>query len=67
MDANGYHNQLLEVILDNSKDKRAVDKKYQWIVTKRGRLSMRQTNAGWKFRVKWKYGTVTWTSIKDLK
>ena len=37
VDAYGYHNQLLEGILDYSKDKRAVEKKYQWIVTKRDR------------------------------
>ena len=35
--ADGYHNQLLEVILDHSKDKQAMEKKDQWIVTKRVR------------------------------
>ena len=28
---------------------------------------MRQTTVGWKFRVNWKDGTVTWTSLEDLK
>ena len=36
VDDDGYHNQPLEEILNHSKDKRAVDKKDQWIVTKRG-------------------------------
>ena len=67
MDADGYYNQLLEGILDHSKDKRAVEKKNQWIVTKRGRRSMRQTNVEWKLRMKWKDGTVPWTSLKDIK
>ena len=65
--ADGYHNQLLQVILDHSKDKRAVEKKDQWIFTKRGRQSMRQTTVGWKFPMKWKEGTVTWTYLKDIK
>ena len=37
----GYHRQLLEGILEHSKDGRAVDKKDQWIVSKRGRHHMR--------------------------
>ena len=52
MDADGCHNQILEGILDHSKDKRAVEKKDKWIVTKRGRQSMRQTTVGWKLRMK---------------
>ena len=28
---------------------------------------MRQTTVGWKCIVRWKDGTVTWTSLKDLK
>ena len=44
-----------------------MDKKDQWIVIKIGRLSVRQTTVGWKFHVKWKDGTVTWTSLKYLK
>ena len=53
--------------MDHSKDERAVDKKDQWIVIKIGRLSVRQTTVGWKFHVKWKDGTVTWTSLKYFK
>ena len=53
--------------MDHSKDKLSVDKKDQLIVTNRVRRYMRQTTVGWKFRVKWKDGTVTWTSIKDIK
>ena len=67
MDADGYHKQPLEGLLDHSKDKQAAEKKYQWIVTKRGRQSMWKTTVGWKFRVNWKDGTVTWTSFKDTK
>ena len=67
VDSDVYHNQLLERVFDHSKDKQEVEKKDQWIVTKCGRRSMSQTTIGWKFRVKWKDGTVTLTSIKDIK
>ena len=67
VDKDGYHRQLLKGILEYSKDGIAVDKKDQWIVSNRGRRHMRQTTVGWKFKVKWKDGTVTWTSLKDSK
>ena len=66
-DSDGLHHQLLEGILDNFKDKRAIEKKDQYFVTNRGRRSMHQTTVGWKFNVKWRYGTTTWVSLKDLK
>ena len=67
VDADGYHRQSLEGILDHSSDNRAVEKKNKCIVSKRGIRSMRQTTFGWKFRVKWKDGTTTWISFKYLK
>ena len=67
VDADGYHRQSMEGILYHSSDNIAVDKKNKWIVSKCGRRSMRQTTFGWKFRVKWKDGTTTWISLKDLK
>ena len=53
--------------MEHSKDGRAVENRNQWVVSKQGRRHMRQTTVGWKFRVKWKDGTSTWTSLKDLK
>ena len=67
VDADGYHNQLLKGILDRSNDKLSLEKKDQWIITKRGILSMRKTTFGWKFHMKWKYVTITWKFLKDLK
>ena len=66
-DSDGLHHQLLEGILDHSKDNRAIEKKDKYFVTKCGRQSMRQTTVGWKFNVKWRDGTTTWVSLKDLK
>ena len=67
VDADVYHRLSLEGILDHSSGNRAVEKKNKVIVSKRGRRSMRQTTVGWKLRVKWKDGTTTWISLKDLK
>ena len=36
VDKDDYHRHLLEGILDHSKDGRAVEKKNQWLVSKRG-------------------------------
>ena len=66
-DSYGLHRQLLEGILDHSKDKRAIEKKDKYFVTKPGRRSMRQTTVGWKFNIKWRDGNTTWVSFKDLK
>ena len=67
VDQDGYHDQMLEGILDHSKDDTAVEKENQWILFKRGRHSMRKTTVGWKFSVKWKDGTITLSSLKDLR
>ena len=60
VDADGYHRQSLEGIIDHSSDNRSVEKKNKWIVSKRGRRSMRQNTVRWKLRVKQKDGTTTW-------
>ena len=62
-----YHNQLINTTLEHSKNSRAIENKNKWIITKRGRKSMRKTTVVWKFRVKWKYGTITWKPLKELK
>ena len=66
-DSYGLHHHLLEVILYHSKDKREIENKDKYFVTKHGRRSMHQTNFGCKFNVKWRDGTTTWVSLKDLK
>ena len=62
-DGDGLHHQILEGILNHSKDKQAIEKKDKYFVSKRGRRSMRKTTVGWKFNTKWRDGTTTWVSI----
>ena len=66
-DSAGLHHQLLEGILDNSKDKRAIEKKDKYFISKRGRRSMRKTTFGCKLNIKWRDGTNTWVSLKNIK
>ena len=67
VDSDGIHCQLLEGRLDHSKDKRGIEKKDKYFVSKRGRQSMRKTTVGWEFNKKWIDLTTTWVSLKDLK
>ena len=67
VDGDGLHHQLLEGILDHSKDKRAIEKKDKYFVSKHGRQSMHKTTVGWKFNIKWRDGTTKWVSLKDIK
>ena len=66
-DSDGLHHQLLEGILDHSKDKQSIENKYKYFVSKRGRRSMRKTTVVWKFNIKWRDGTTMWVSLKDIK
>ena len=58
---------MLEAIFDHAKDRKAVEQKNHWIVSKKGRRSMSETTGGWKFQFKKKNGTVTCSSFKDLR
>ena len=46
VNADGYHHQIIDSILEHSKDKRAVEKKDKWIVSKLGNRSMWKSNVG---------------------
>ena len=67
VDDKGYHNQLLECILEHEKSERAIKKEDQYVVTRRGQRKLRETTVGWTFHVKWKDGTKTWIPLKVLK
>ena len=66
-DGDRLHHQLLEGILDHSKDKLEIEKKDKYFISKRGRRSMRKTTVGWKFNIKCRYRRTKWVSLKDLK
>lgn len=67
VDANGHQSQLLEAIIDYSKDNTAVDKSDKFVTTRSGRRRLRKTTAGWKLLVVWKDGSEQWVPLKLLK
>ena len=48
VDSDGHQSQLLEAIIDYSKDDTAVHKSDRYTVTRSGRQRLRKTTAGWK-------------------
>ena len=52
VDSDGHQSQLLEAIIDYSKDDNAVHKSDKYTVTRSGRRRLRQTTAGWKLLVR---------------
>ena len=67
VDSNGKHSHVLEGIVDCKSDGSAVTKENAFVVTKRGKRSLRQTTIGWKFQVLWKDGTKQWIPLKVMK
>ena len=67
VDSDGHQSQLLEAIIDYSKDDNAVHKSDKYTVTRSGRRRLRQTTAGWKLLVRWKDGNEQWVPLKLLK
>jgi len=66
VDEDGLHSQFLEGILDHEKDDtKAVTKKF--VTTRAGNRQLIKTTIGWKFKIKWKDGTVEWVPLKILK
>ena len=46
VDEDGYHNQIINTILEHSNNSQSLYKKDKWIFTKRGRQSMRKNYCG---------------------
>ena len=68
IDDDGHHSQFLEGILDHKKDPSlAVGKDKRFVTTKAGNRQLRKTTTGWKFKIKWKDGSVEWVPLKLLK
>ena len=67
VDLSGNHSHVLDGIIDCKSDSSAVTKENAFVVTKRGKRSLRQTTIGWKFQVLWKDGTKQWIPLKVMK
>ena len=66
VDQEGHQYRILEGITGHRKDSNAVERKDQFVKTKKGR-QLRQTTAGWDLCVAWKDGSEQWVKLKDIK
>ena len=67
VDFEGHHYQLLTEVTDNKKDGSDISKVDSFINCISGNLQRKRATHGWKCLVKWKYGSVDWVPLKDLK
>ena len=67
VDADGFSTSIMDGIIDFRKDANAVSKNDRWVLTKSGQRRARKTTCGWFLLVRWKDGSETWFSLKDMK
>ena len=67
VDAEGFHHNLLEAILDYKRDSNDIDKDNLYIITKSGAKCMRKSTAGRKLLVQWRMGEEEWSPSNILK
>lgn len=66
MDKEGNQYQLFKEIIGHRKNKRAIEKADQFR-NNNGKLTKKQTTAGWDLEVKWVDGSTSWLPLKQLK
>ena len=59
--------KLIKLICDQRSYRRAIPKRLGFTVSDNGRKTLKMTVVFWKLQVEWKYGSIKWLYIKDLK
>ena len=67
VDQEGFQYLHLQEILEHRKTEEAVERDDMYIYNSRGNRGLRKTTAGWDFKVLWKDGSSSWTSLRELK
>ena len=67
VDSEGYHYEILTEVTDHNKDDSDIAKVDGYIKSISGNLHRNRTTRGWKILAKWKYLSVDWVPLKDLK
>ena len=67
LDEDGHRQQVLDCILEHSKDDTAVPKAEKYAVTKGGSKRLRKTTIGWKMLVRWTDNNEQWIPLRKLK
>ena len=67
IDSEGHHYQVLTEVTDHKKVYSDIAKVDGFTESSSGDLHQKRTICGWKLFMEWKYGSVDWIIIKDLK
>ena len=67
VDSEGMEFQLLKEIYDHRSDWREITKRFGFTLSKNFNKNPKRKTVGLKLQVEWKYGTMQWLDINDLK
>jgi len=67
VDGEGHYSERVEAIVDHRRQGNAVSKGNMYVQTRDGQKKLRQSTAGWDFKVKFTSGREQWMQLKDLK
>ena len=67
LDEHGHLQQIMDGILDHSKDDTAVCMEDKYLTTKSGQRRLRMSTRGWKILVRWKDESEEWIPLRILK
>lgn len=67
VDNEGNYAERIEAVLDHRRQGNAVSKGKMYVTMRDGRKKLRQSTAGWDFKVRFTNGREQWMQLKDLK
>ena len=67
VDAEGNRHVLFDEIVDHRTDGTEIKLVDQYITSSNGTSRRRETTKGWEILIRWKDGSTTWETLKDMK
>lgn len=67
VDNEGNYSERVEAVIDHRRQGNAVSKGKMYVTMRDGRKKLRQSTAGWDFKVRFSNGREQWMQLKDLK
>ena len=67
VDAEGNRHVLFDEIVDHRTDGTETKLVDQYITSSNGNTRIKETTKGWEILIRWKDGSTTWETLKDLK
>ena len=67
VDSEGHQYQVMTEMTDHKKDDSAISKVKCFIKSSHEKVHWKRTTRGCKILVEWKYGSVDWVPLKDIK